>query len=449
MHMEFIGFIQQLGVDEPTIMLLILIVLFTERPGLLRPNWVEKYQAYYTSLLERYMGWRFGPSRAKHMFSKLLTKLSDLRELSDIHNQRNMRLGNDEISSIQQQLQHLKINPYPELKIVPEDNPVAGAVDQQAQQQQQQGVMGHQQATGGSQVQYQQYPVSSNAPYLSAASGAQHANYAQQQDPMASISPASVARQQSPHYSSPVSNDAATAASPGFVGQHQQYKNASPIDAKPINALPQEQHQQLDAPMPPAYGQAAQCTPNTPLPAQQGSPYDAGQHSVPSSSSGYSSNESQASLEVGGNAMPTHLTNPDVQQSPCAGQQTPPSMVDMGMQFMRAMHQSVTQVVDEPYFGFEWVKPDYQFDGLIDADELAEALGRTPEHNSAGSPLDDEADSPRSKSSRRSSGSGSDASVQHEHPPTSNDTADADALTPKAMEELYDELEKYSELYCQ
>ena len=93
MHMEFIGFIQQLGVDEPTIMLLILIVLFTERPGLTRPNWVEKYQAYYTSLLERYMGWRFGPRRAKQMFNKLLTKLSDLRELSDIHNQRNMRLG--------------------------------------------------------------------------------------------------------------------------------------------------------------------------------------------------------------------------------------------------------------------------------------------------------------------------------------------------------------------
>jgi hypothetical protein len=83
-----------MGVDEPTIMLLILIVLFTpERAGLLRTRWIEKYQAYYTSLLERYMGWRFGTTRSKYMFGKLLTKLSDLRELSDTHNRHNLQLG--------------------------------------------------------------------------------------------------------------------------------------------------------------------------------------------------------------------------------------------------------------------------------------------------------------------------------------------------------------------
>jgi hypothetical protein len=92
--MEFINTIQQMGVDEPTIMLLILIVLFTpERAGLVRIRWIEKYQAYYTSLLERYMGWRFGANRSKYMFGKLLTKLSDLRELSDTHNRHNLQLG--------------------------------------------------------------------------------------------------------------------------------------------------------------------------------------------------------------------------------------------------------------------------------------------------------------------------------------------------------------------
>ena len=94
MHMEFINCIQQMGVDEPTIMLLVLIVLFTpERAGLIRANWIEKYQAYYTSLLERYMSWRFGMPRSKFMFSKLLTKLSDLRELSEIHTSHNLQLG--------------------------------------------------------------------------------------------------------------------------------------------------------------------------------------------------------------------------------------------------------------------------------------------------------------------------------------------------------------------
>ncbi len=96
MHMDFISCIQQMGVDEPTIMLLVLIVLFTpERTGLIRPKWVETYQAYYISLLERYMGWRFGLPRSKLMFCKLLTKLSDLRELSESHNGQNLKLGTD------------------------------------------------------------------------------------------------------------------------------------------------------------------------------------------------------------------------------------------------------------------------------------------------------------------------------------------------------------------
>lgn len=94
MHMEFIKCIQQMGLDEPTIMLLVLIVLFTpERDGLIRVECVEKCQTYYTSLLERYMSWRFGTTRSISMFGKLLTKLSDLRELSDTHNRQNVRLG--------------------------------------------------------------------------------------------------------------------------------------------------------------------------------------------------------------------------------------------------------------------------------------------------------------------------------------------------------------------
>ncbi len=94
MHIEFISCIQQMSVDEPTIMLLILIVLFTpERANLVHIKWVEKFQAYYTYLLERYMNWRFGPARSTFIFGKLLTKLSDLRELSDSHNGQNLVLG--------------------------------------------------------------------------------------------------------------------------------------------------------------------------------------------------------------------------------------------------------------------------------------------------------------------------------------------------------------------
>ncbi len=94
MHLDFISCIRQMSVDEPTIMLLILIVLFTpERTGLIHADWIEKFQTYYTSLLEHYLNWRFGLAKAKFMFGKMLTKLSDLRELSDTHNHANLRLG--------------------------------------------------------------------------------------------------------------------------------------------------------------------------------------------------------------------------------------------------------------------------------------------------------------------------------------------------------------------
>ena len=95
MHMEFINCIQQMGVDEPTIMLFVLIVLFTpERAGLIRIEWIESFQAYYISLLERYMNWRFGLPRSKLMFNKLLVKLGDLRKLCSSHNRHNLQLGN-------------------------------------------------------------------------------------------------------------------------------------------------------------------------------------------------------------------------------------------------------------------------------------------------------------------------------------------------------------------
>lgn len=95
MHMDFIKCVKQMNVDEPIIMLLILIVLFTpERTGLQCSDWVDRYQGHYTTLLEHYINWRFGMRKAQAMFSKLLTKLSDLRELSDFHNHHNLRLGN-------------------------------------------------------------------------------------------------------------------------------------------------------------------------------------------------------------------------------------------------------------------------------------------------------------------------------------------------------------------
>lgn len=95
MHMEFIKSVQKLGADEATIMLLILIVLFTpERAGLQHTEIVASAQNRYSTLLRHYMNWRYGPRKAPIVFSKLLTKLSDLRELSDSHNHHHLHLRN-------------------------------------------------------------------------------------------------------------------------------------------------------------------------------------------------------------------------------------------------------------------------------------------------------------------------------------------------------------------
>lgn len=95
MNLDFIRWMQQTGVDEPTVMMLVLIVLFTpERAGIIWKEGVEKCQSHYTTLMERYMKWRHGPDYYKPLFGKLLTKLSDLRELSDSYNSQNLRLGN-------------------------------------------------------------------------------------------------------------------------------------------------------------------------------------------------------------------------------------------------------------------------------------------------------------------------------------------------------------------
>lgn len=93
---------------------------------------------------------------------------------------------------------------------------------------------------------------------------------------------------------------------------------------------------------------------------------------------------------------------------------------NMAMQFMQAVQRSVHQVVSTPYFGYEWVQPDYHFDALLE-----DSSART---------------SDESKSAH-----------SHENPsnPTVNDVEETQTatLSPRTMEELYQALEEYSDNY--
>ena len=93
-YIHFVDTIQEMDMDEPSVMILTVIILFTpERDGLVRKTAIEKFQLYYTMMLERYMKWRFC-GKSSSMFGKLLTQLSNLRELGEsVNNFWNSNLG--------------------------------------------------------------------------------------------------------------------------------------------------------------------------------------------------------------------------------------------------------------------------------------------------------------------------------------------------------------------
>uniref|UniRef100_T1JKD5 Nuclear receptor domain-containing protein n=1 Tax=Strigamia maritima TaxID=126957 RepID=T1JKD5_STRMM len=110
-HMKFTVSVQELNLDETTLMLLLVCVLFApDRPGLDCRVDVEKQQDYYLLLLRKYMNWRHGVEGASVLYPKLLLKLPDLRQLNDAHSRCSLRLDSNEIAQIQNQLKNLHVD---------------------------------------------------------------------------------------------------------------------------------------------------------------------------------------------------------------------------------------------------------------------------------------------------------------------------------------------------
>lgn len=110
-HMAFIHSIKDLYPDEATTMLLLVIVLLSpDRPGLQNVGTVEKEQEKFYILMKKYMSWRYGEDNRMALYPKLLLRLPDLRELNDYHTDYNLRLGTEETLQVQQKLSSLKID---------------------------------------------------------------------------------------------------------------------------------------------------------------------------------------------------------------------------------------------------------------------------------------------------------------------------------------------------
>ncbi|XP_076333593.1 thyroid hormone receptor beta-like isoform X1 [Tachypleus tridentatus] len=110
-HMKFIAGIKELDPDEPTVMLLLVIVLLSpDRSNLVNVDLVTNQQEKYYILLKNYMLWRYGPDHTAALYPKLFLKLPDLRELNDAHTDYHLKLDEDEMEEIQQQLSSLRLD---------------------------------------------------------------------------------------------------------------------------------------------------------------------------------------------------------------------------------------------------------------------------------------------------------------------------------------------------
>ena len=105
LHLKFICSMKKLKPDEAIIMLLALITLFSnENDRLEDAQLIGRFQDRYISLLQRYCDWKYGPVDGKRTLARLLSLMSDLREISDMHSDHELRLANHEILEIHQQV---------------------------------------------------------------------------------------------------------------------------------------------------------------------------------------------------------------------------------------------------------------------------------------------------------------------------------------------------------
>lgn len=107
-YTKFIRSIQEMNLDQISVIILCIILLLTpDRIGLTQSSieFITGQQEKYLLLLQRYMIWKYGHTSASVLFPKLLLKLPDLRELSELLTDYQLVLCKEEVQSVQNKLQ--------------------------------------------------------------------------------------------------------------------------------------------------------------------------------------------------------------------------------------------------------------------------------------------------------------------------------------------------------
>ncbi len=110
-----------------------------------------------------------------------------------------------------------------------------------------------------------------------------------------------------------------------------------------------------------------------------------------------------------------------------------PQEPNMALQFMKDVQQSISRVVDAPYFGFEQVSPDYQFDPPEEDDDVLEIPTTSMSQTRAAAVL------------ATASNLENDCDKSYNSTNNGATATQSTTLSPRTMEAFYEDLEKYSE----
>ncbi|KAF4517679.1 hypothetical protein B566_EDAN016709 [Ephemera danica] len=107
-HCRFVKGLTELALDQTTLLLFLMVILMNpERSDLIEPHTVEKIQDYYLAILNKYINGRYGTAKATVLYPKLLSKMADLRELSDCHQEQNLMLARHEVKTMKLELSRI------------------------------------------------------------------------------------------------------------------------------------------------------------------------------------------------------------------------------------------------------------------------------------------------------------------------------------------------------
>lgn len=97
-----------LNVDEQIVVLLALVAFFAiddnQQGNSAEAAHILVIQEHFIELLKRYVHWKMGPEISEKVFARYILKLSDVREVHNLHKVAQLRLSSDEIHQLEHQL---------------------------------------------------------------------------------------------------------------------------------------------------------------------------------------------------------------------------------------------------------------------------------------------------------------------------------------------------------